>query len=263
MQSDLELLHDIVRQAGDVAHGYWGKDPQTWDKGGNAGPVSEADIETDSFLRQNLLSARPAYGWLSEETEDSADRLSRETVFIVDPIDGTRSFLEGGRTWAVSAAIIHNGVAVAGVIHMPAKGLTYVAARGQGAHLNGEPITCSNADDPADARILAARPALDARHWTGEPPAFDRHFRPSLAYRLGLVAEGKFDGMLTFRPTWEWDVAAGMLIAAEAGACATDQSGRMARFNSPGAQLDGIVVAPDRLHGRLTRALRKSAQRPE
>ena len=255
MTADLDLLLDVVREAGAIAESYRGRNPRTWDKGGTAGPVSEADLETDRFLRESLLAERPGYGWLSEETEDGPDRLNRETVFVVDPIDGTRSFLEGGRTWAVSAAIVHKGQPVAGVIHMPARDFTYDAARGKGARLNGAAISASASTRADGARVLAARPALDPVHWKAGAPGFDRHFRPSLAYRLGLVAEGRFDAMLTFRPTWEWDVAAGMLIATEAGARATDQGGRTALFNSASARLNGVVAAAPILHAHLTDAL--------
>ncbi len=82
-------------------------------------------------------------------------------------------------------------------------------------------------------------------------PPVERHFRPSLAYRMCLVAQGRFDAMLSFRPTWEWDIAAGTLIAAEAGARVTDRHGRPVRFNSPGAQIDGVVAAGAALHAAL------------
>lgn len=256
MTADLDLILETAREAGEIAHSYFRKDPDAWDKGGNAGPVSRADIETDTYLRQNLLSARPDYGWLSEETEDDESRLGHETIFIVDPIDGTRSFLEGSKTWAVSVAIARKGKPVAGVIHMPAKGLTYSASLGKGAFLNGTRLFSSSYETMEQSRVLAARPALQSQHWRNAPPRFDRHFRPSLAYRLALVAEGRFDAMLTIRPTWEWDVAAGMLIAEEAGAIATDQNGRSGQFNSAKSQLDGVLVATSGLHEALGRELK-------
>ena len=91
--NDLALLTEAARAAGDIARRYFQKSPKVWDKGGSAGPVTEADLEVDRMLSDDLRAARPDYGWLSEETEDSATRLSQENVFIVDPIDGTRAFI--------------------------------------------------------------------------------------------------------------------------------------------------------------------------
>ena len=108
LAADLELLEAAAREAGEIARSYWREDPQVWDKGGDD-PVSEADFAVDKHLHQRLLGARPDYGWVSEETEDNQERLQAERVFIVDPIDGTRSFVAGEKTWAHSLAIALNG----------------------------------------------------------------------------------------------------------------------------------------------------------
>ena len=80
--------------------------------------------------------------------------------------------------------------------------------------------------------MLTARKQMLPEHWPGGPPPMQRHFRSSLAWRMCLVAEGRFDAMLTFRRAFEWDIAAGALIAAEAGARVTDGHGAELRFNS-------------------------------
>jgi myo-inositol-1(or 4)-monophosphatase len=90
-------------------------------------------------------------------------------------------------------------------------------------------------------------------------PAVRRSFRPSLAYRLCLVAEGRHDAMLTFRPAWEWDIAAGALIAARAGATVTDAQGAALAFNSPGRQTPGVIAAAPLLHGALLDRVRRPA----
>ena len=106
-ERDLALLTDAAREAGRIAMRFWRRDPQVWDKGGEHGPVTEADLAVNDMLKPMLLAARPDYGWLSEETPDNADRLSRDTVFIVDPIDGTRAFVAGEETLAHSLAVAH------------------------------------------------------------------------------------------------------------------------------------------------------------
>lgn len=242
--------------AGRVATSFTGRTARRWDKAGGAGPVTEADLAVNDMLHSVLTLARPDYGWLSEETEDGVVRLDRERVFIVDPIDGTRSFTEGSGTWAHAIAVAERGEVTAAVIYLPRRGLLYTAARGAGAHLNGRAITASGVGDFAQACILAAKPAMAAAVWRGGAcPPFKPAYRPSLAYRLGLVAQARFDAMLTLRPSWEWDIAAGALIVAEAGGMITDQRGAPLRFNNPDPRLDGVVAGGRILHGALMDAL--------
>lgn len=250
--TDLSLLVGAAEQAGDIASRYHGPDAQRWEKPDGAGPVTEADLEVDAFLRAHLLDARPNYGWLSEETEDSDDRQSKENVFIVDPIDGTRSFAEGSRTWAISIAVATDGVVTAAAVFLPQRAQMFSAAHGQGCMLNGAPIEVSNAKDLSSSSVLTARPTLDAQHWKdGATPDFRRAYSPSLAYRLASVAEGKFDAMMTLRPSWEWDIAAGDLLIREAGGKSTDRAGQMLIFNNPTPQLNGVLAANDALHAQL------------
>src|SRR5690606_17381730 len=98
--------------------------------------------------------------------------------------------------------------------------------------------------------------AMNAALWRGGVvPEFRREFRPSLAWRLCLAAQGRFDGALSLRPTWEWDVAAASLIAERAGAAVSDRHGATMRFNNPHPQVDGLIVAGQPLHDALLAAL--------
>ena len=253
---DLPLLIDAARMAGRVATSFTGKTAQRWDKPDDAGPVTEADLAVNELLCTTLQQARPGYGWLSEETEDNNARLDKDRVFIVDPIDGTRSFVEGSSTWAHSLAVAEQGVVTAAVVYLPLRDKLYAAALGQGATLNGAPLETSGPCDVADMTVLAARPALVADHWKNAvAPTFKRAYRPSLAYRLALVAEGRFDAMITLRPTWEWDIAAGTLIVTEAGGGASERTGAALRFNNADPRLDGIVAGSVGGHNALSRAL--------
>ncbi|MEO0939397.1 MAG: 3'(2'),5'-bisphosphate nucleotidase CysQ [Pseudomonadota bacterium] len=254
--TDLPLLIDAVRSAGRVATSYRGDLARRWDKPGGAGPVTEADIAVNDLLRTQLELARPGYGWLSEETEDGTARLRRDAVFIIDPIDGTRSFAKGQRTWAISVGIAERGVVTAGVVFLPARGMLYAAARGRGAWLNGAPLTVSEQAGVVGAEVLAAKPIMAPEHWPGGVPEVVHAYRPSLAYRLGLVAQGRFDGMFTFRPSWEWDIAAGSLIVEEAGGTVTDKTGAPLRFNNAHPALNGVVAATPGVHASAMAALK-------
>ncbi len=247
-ETDLELLIRAAHAAGEIATGFSGDTAKRWDKGGGAGPVTEADLAVNDMLSKELRQNRPNYGWLSEETEDDPERLARETVFIVDPIDGTRSFIEGSRTWAHALAIAERGVVVAAVVYLPLRDKMYTAAHGRGAFLNGERVHVTDREELAGVSMLAAKPNYAPENWRSHVPDFERSYRPSLAYRTSLVAEGRFDAMMTLRPTWEWDVAAGDLILREAGAATSDRTARPLRFNNPVPKLNGMLAANPCLH---------------
>lgn len=239
-----------ARSAGEIALKFWKQDPEVWDKGEND-PVTEADLAVDAHLKEALLQARPECGWLSEETPDTEDRLAQTSVFIVDPIDGTRAFVDGQDTWAHSIALVENGTVIAGVVYLPALDRLYAAELGDGATINRVPMKVSQRDDPPGATVLANKAAFDEKYWRVSPEDMKRKFRPSLAYRLAAAGEGRFDAMVTFRDAWEWDIAAGTLIAAEAGATVTDRNGAPLRFNAPHPKAPGVIVAPPLLHKAL------------
>ncbi|WP_050931002.1 3'(2'),5'-bisphosphate nucleotidase CysQ [Aestuariivita boseongensis] len=245
---DLTLLIDAAQEAGRIASRFTGTTAQRWDKPGGAGPVTEADLAVNAMLEAELQAARPDYGWLSEETEDSQDRLERDRVFIIDPIDGTRSFTEGSRTWAHSLAIAEKGIVTAAVIFLPQRDLLYTAEVGKGAHLNGKPLTAADRGRLPGAEVLANRGSLDKRFWRDGAPEVNRSHRPSLAYRMALVAQGRYDAMLTMFPAWEWDIAAGDLILREAGATVSDTAGQPLVFNQPHPRAKGVVAAGKSVH---------------
>jgi myo-inositol-1(or 4)-monophosphatase len=250
-EPDLALLEAAAREAGAIARARVGRPGAIVEKPGGHGPVSEVDLEIDRLLRTRLLAARPGYGWLSEETEDAPERLGAERVFIVDPIDGTRAFLAGEPTFSHSLAVAEAGRVVAGVVHLPMLERTYAAAAGRGAMLNGRRIAVSARSALEGARVLATRSQLDPALWPGGFPSVRRVFRTSVAFRLCMAAAGEGDVALSFRDTWEWDVAAGDLIAREAGAVVTDGAGRPIVYNRPQPKVGGIVVAGPALHAEL------------
>lgn len=252
---DLTLLLDAARGAGEIAQRYWRQEPEVWEKDHGAGPVSEADLAVNDFLRDHLTGARPNYGWLSEESPDEPSRLDATSCFIVDPIDGTRAFIDGQQGFSHSLAVTTGDRVTAAVVHLPILGLTYAAVPDGPATLNGQPIHVREATLQT-ADILAGRPVMEPGFWRDhQPPPFKRSFRPSLAWRLCLVAEGRFDATLSFRAAWEWDIAAGSLIAERAGARVTNRHGRAMQFNSPEARVDGIVIAAPALHAELCGAM--------
>ncbi len=247
---DLALLTDAARIAGRIALRFWKRSPKQWDKG-DEGPVTEADIAVNEALQKHLRAARPAYGWLSEESPDDPARLQTRSQFILDPIDGTRAFIAGEDSFSHALAIARDGQVTAGVVYLPALDRLFAATANGPATLNGQPIAASTIAGIEGATLLTPAANMRPELWRGGVPDVKRGFRASVAYRLALVAQGRFDGMLSFRKGWEWDIAAGALIAARAGATVTDATGKALAFNRPVPQSNGLLVAAPALHAAL------------
>lgn len=249
--TDLALLTEAARDAGRIAERFWRQDLRRWEKPGHQGPVTEADLAIDRMLRARLIAARPDYGWLSEESEDDPARLAATRVFVVDPLDGTRAFLEGDRTFAHALAVTELGRPIAAVVYLPMHARLYAATEAGPALLNGKPIRASHRTSLEGAAVLTARASLEPQNWSGAPPRLRLALRASLAYRLCLVAEGRYDAMLTLRESWDWDTAAGSLIATRAGALVSDRTGTALRFDTAHPVSRGVVAAPPALHREL------------
>jgi len=245
---DLGLISDAAREAGKLALRYFRRDPKTWTKGASS-PVTEADIAVDEWLTRHLRAARPHYGWLSEETTDGPDRLARGRVFVVDPIDGTRGFIEGDRRWAVSIAIVENGRPYAAALFAPALDELFEAGAGEGAHLSGRPLAVRPPPRIEEAHI--AGPRRHARLLSDQKP----DFVPSLAYRIALVAAGRLDVALAGPNANDWDLAAADLILVESGGLLTDIEGRPPLYNRAEPRHPALVAAAPELQREVLAAL--------
>lgn len=252
MRSDIDLVTEAARAAGEVARCYFGGTVSAWEKAPN-NPVCEADLALDRLLKERLLGLRPAYGWLSEETADDPERLGRRRVWVVDPIDGTRDFLRGRTGWAVSIALVDDGVPVLAALCAPARDQLFVAEAGAGATLNGAPIRVSDCDAVAGCRIPADVSTIDASYWP-DPWGAEAVEKPNgLALRIAKVASNEADAFFEGRPMGEWDIAAAALILSEAGGTITDREGAPLRFNKPVPRLRGVIAATPAIHDEVVR----------
>jgi len=129
---DTALLTEAVREAGALARSMFRTELRKWTKGASS-PVSEADIAVNDLLESRLRSASPDYGWLSEESVDDEARLGKPLVWIVDPIDGTRSYLAGREDWCVSVALVEGASPLLAAVFAPVSDEFFFAARGSGA----------------------------------------------------------------------------------------------------------------------------------
>ena len=234
--ADLALIEEAALRAGAVALSHFGASPEVWWKNGGQSPVSAADMASNTCLEDILRKARPDYGWLSEESADDASRLKARRTFVVDPIDGTRGFLNGKKSWVVSVAVVADNIPVAGVLVAPALGEVYTASLTTPSLKNGEPIAPSSVNGESARDVLSlSLPGSLKGHFSA---AFQARLRradyiPSLAYRLAMVADGRLDGTLVRPSSHDWDLAAADIIMSRAGALLVDDGGRRLDYNRP------------------------------
>jgi myo-inositol-1(or 4)-monophosphatase len=249
--AEWSCLRHAVAAAGELALSHFRAGGPHWFKGPGQ-IVTAADLEVDRLLHESLIGAFPADGWLSEERADDQARLHRERVWMVDPIDGTRAFANGLPEFAISAALLSDDAPVLGVVLNPATGECFEAERGCGAWCGGTRVHVSTHAALPGARLLSSRTEMRRRKWPALMPEATFTDLSSLAYKLALVAAGRFDGLVSRRTCHDWDVAAAQLLIAEAGGRLSEVDGAALVLNRPEPHHAGLVAAG--AHG-LHRAL--------
>jgi myo-inositol-1(or 4)-monophosphatase len=257
----IDVLTQAAQEAGELALGFFRPGERTsatvsHKEGGS--PVTEADVLVDRFLERRLAPLFPEAGWLSEETLDSAHRLTKDLVLVVDPIDGTRGFASGHAVWAIAVALVREGRPILGVVHAPALKETYVAARGGGARLNGKSIAVSSCTALAPGAKVAAPVGLaDSLRRAGLE--FDLQPRlPSLALRIANVARGALDAGFASENAQDWDIAAADVILREAGGRLATLDGCEIVYNRVDTRHGVLVAAPAGIHAQVGAAARRA-----
>jgi len=205
-------------------------------------PVTEADRAVDAVVRENLL--REGEGWLSEESADDVSRLSKSRVWVVDPLDGTREFVQGIPEFCVSIGFVEDGRPVAGGICNPATRETIIGAIDCGVLYNGKPARPSQRTTLKGSLILASRSEVKRGEWQ-QFQGGEYQIRPmgSVAYKLGLVAAGVADITFTLTPKNEWDVAAGAALVASAGGFVSTLENTPLQCNRRNPLLSGLLAS--------------------
>ncbi len=240
-QDECETAERAARQAGSIIMALFKGKFAVQEKSKN-NPVTTADLAANRRIREIIGQRFPQDGWLSEEDHDDERRLGLSRVWVVDPLDGTKEFIEGVPQFAVSIGFVVDGQPKVAVVYNPAKERLYKAASGQGAFLNGAVIRVTGRVDIDGAKLLVSRSEPQKRFQV----FVDRcAIRPigSIAYRLAKVVGGDGDGTLTFRTIHEWDVCAGVLMVDEAGGKVVDGDGNLLKFNRQPAKCRGVVAA--------------------
>jgi myo-inositol-1(or 4)-monophosphatase len=217
--------------------------------------VTAADLEVDRAIRAGLAGAFPGDAILSEEAPDHPRRLGERRIWIVDPIDGTQDFADGGEDHGISIGLAIDGRAVLGVVHNPARQELFAGGGGLGLTLGGAPATATSARRVADARLTVSGTEWGAGAYRGLSGLRTRPIS-SAAYKLARVAAGLDDGTFWAWPRKEWDVCAGVALVLAGGGVVSLLDGRSIAFNQRDVRLaGGLVAAGPALHGPLRREL--------
>lgn len=246
MNSNLNIAINAAKEAGSLIMNYYKADYEIQEKGYH-NPVTTADHAADAYLKESLLVARPDYGWLSEETVDSPERLSKKYVWVVDPLDGTKEFIEGVPNFVVSVALVENGFPIVGVLFNPVTKEIFIASKDEGAFLNDKPIHCITKENLNEMVILNSRSETRRGLWAPYDGTFGE-LKPigSVAYKLGLTAAGQADIFASLRPKNEWDICAGNCIVNEAGGKLIDLNGNQRQYNQKNTLITSGLIAGEK-----------------
>ncbi|MBV8774810.1 MAG: 3'(2'),5'-bisphosphate nucleotidase CysQ [Deltaproteobacteria bacterium] len=253
LQRELELAREAALSAGEILERYFRDRGFEIEQKGKDNPVTTADFDADSEIKSVLRGPFPEYGWLSEETADSADRLSRRRVWIVDPLDGTKEFIKGIPEFVIAIALAEEGSPILGVTYNPIKREMFWCARGGGCYMDGRPVHVTATPTLEHATVLASRSETSRGEWKNYEGKLRVNPIGSVAYKLALVAAGHADATFTRTAKSEWDIASGAALIVEAGGRITDIDGSEMRFNKPSVKLKGFVASNAVLHDEIER----------
>lgn len=222
----------------------------------NDSPVTVADRQANHRIHQIIQHAFPHDGWLSEETIDSPDRLSKRRVWVVDPLDGTKEFIDKVPEFAVSIGLIEDGRPLLGVIYYPALDELVWAARDQGAwrrtgDTSDTRLRVSPTERLAEATVLSSRSETKRGEWRPFQSLFRARPAGGMAHKLATVAKGEADATFTLVPKNEWDLCAGAVLIEEAGGLLTTLGDKPVVFNQATTLLQGLVASNRLLHPQL------------
>ncbi|PPR78543.1 MAG: Inositol-1-monophosphatase, partial [Alphaproteobacteria bacterium MarineAlpha2_Bin1] len=240
IKEDRNLAREAILEAGKIARKYFSKDIKKWDKTPN-NPVTEVDYAVNDSLAMCLRNNRNSYGWLSEESEDDKKRLNKNYIWTVDPIDGTKAFIQKKPEFTISIALVHISKPILGLIYNPITEELFEAEIGNGAYLNGKKIKVSNNISLSRGNFLGGKKLLTSKEKIFSKAKFS--FINSIAYRMALVAKGEYDGTITLSNKSDWDIAAGNLIVVEAGGKVTMKNGEEIKYNKKNVLHPNLIVA--------------------
>ena len=248
LESDLALALDAARAGGIVAKSFFRGDFEVREKK-PGDPVSDADIAVNQEIISIIRASRPQDVIVSEEMPLPLQRITARRAWIIDPIDGTRSFIEGIAEFAISIALVCDHEPIAAAVYNPITDELFDAVKGGGTRLNGENAATSEAATLPAAVLGTSKTELRQQLWSHLFPEATLKQVDAIAYKLALVATGELDAVIALRPKSDWDIAAGDLLVREAGGLMTDAAGTLHRYNDedilhPNLIASGTLIYP-------------------
>jgi myo-inositol-1(or 4)-monophosphatase len=237
-QHELETARAAAHEAAGILLRHYHAGSPAWEKSRND-PVTLADIEADRAIRAHLSRVFPEDGLLSEESDDDLVRLSRQRVWLVDPMDGTREFTKRLPEFAVSIALARGGEPVVGVIVNPLADSEIWATRGGGSFRDGRRLHLRECSRLEQAHAVASRSELARGELAGRLAGLaSLRAMGSIAWKLAVIASGEADFTYSLAPKNEWDICAGDLVLREAGGCYVDVAGRPRHYNQRATRIE-------------------------
>lgn len=256
----LERIEKALKEAVGVVSQFASGSVKADRKPSDGSPVTEADRSVNRALHEFLV--RDQEGWLSEEDTDDLERLKKERVWIVDPLDGTREFIAGIPEWSISVAMIEGGQAIAGGVCNPATGEIFLGSKQTGVTYNGRQARASKKDCLEGAVVLASRSEVELGEWECfQKASLVIHPMGSVAYKLARVAVGMADATWTLNPKSEWDIAAGTALVEAAGGYVQFLPNSRPAFNRKVTRLPGVFACGRLLRKPITSLLGQGSRR--
>jgi myo-inositol-1(or 4)-monophosphatase len=250
---ELAAAIDAARAGGAAIRSAFGEDHAVTFKSGDD-PLTAADGAADGHIRERLLGRFPTDGWLSEESDTRVVAGGRR-LWVVDPLDGTREFVQHIPEFAVSIALLVDGRPLVAVVYNPIRDLLVAAVRGRGVRIGDRTVTTSSTSDFSTAVVLASRSEIARGQWLPFEPRCRVVATGSIAYKLALVASGEADATISLAPKHGWDICAGVLLVEEAGGVVSGLDGQALELADPTALVDGLVAGGARIHGQVLAAV--------
>ena len=253
--SEHNLVKESILEAGKLALKWFKKDPEQWKKD-DGSLVSKADIEINDLLNKLLKNKNPEFGWLSEENEDDKSRLNKKITFVVDPLDGTKAFLEGKKEFSISVAIVKNGLPISGIVFSPSTDEMFEAEKNKGSWKNNKKVIISNYNRLEKCKMIAFKPMFSHPAWKEPWPKMDVENRNSIAYRMALVASGQYDAMMALNSKNDWDIAAGDLLISESGGIVTLHTNKKIIYNTENTKKPSVIGTNKAIHEKIIKRVK-------
>lgn len=258
LTKELATAKELALEAGRIVLRYYDQDIEVGLKKEKE-PVTQADKDSNTFITTELANVFPDDGILAEESKDDLSRLNRQRIWIIDPMDGTKEFIDKVGQFAVMIGLAEDGIPTLGVVYQPTTGMMLLAVRGQGAHLviDGQKrqVHVSDVQDIPDMRLVVSRShrshLVDSIRNSLEIKK--EVASGSVGLKVGLLIQQQSD--LYIHPnskTKEWDTAAPQIILEEAGGTITDCWGNPLKYNKENVYNDkGFIASNGKRHTEI------------